>query len=94
MALGERHERSDLVPPDEVVGEVDEVDGDPRREERLLHLVFARRQLGPGHVERLDGGQAARAKHAAVERASADRQVRQQALGIGTGQRRDRLLAQ
>ena len=93
LALGLAGQRLDLVPSDEVIGEVDQVDGDAGGEQRILRVAPAGRELGPRDVEGLDAGEAARPQDPALQAPSADGEGRQEALSVVPRERRDGLIA-
>ena len=70
-----------------------QIHGDAGRQQVILHERQHRVQLGPREIERLEVLEAARSKHAALERLSTRRELREEPLGIDAGEGRERLLA-
>ena len=71
---------------------MNQVDGDPSREQRILHVAHAGRELRPGDVERLDAGEAARPQDPALQAPPPDGQGGQQAFRVGPGEWCERLV--
>ena len=94
VAQGELLEARRVGSPDEVVGKVEEIDGDPRFEQRIADLRKDLVELGPGEVEGLEILQTAGAEHAALEALAAARKARKEALRVRARKRRQGLLPQ
>ena len=82
-----------VLAPDQVIGEVEQVDRDARLHERVPDVRVHVRQLGPREIERLEVLEAARAQDAPLDALPAAREVGQQSLGVATGERGQSLLA-
>jgi hypothetical protein len=91
--LRHRREADGVLAAHQVIGEVEQIDRDAREKQRILHERQHRVQLRPSQVERLEVLEAARAEHTALQRLTACRQLRKEALGVDARERRERLLA-
>jgi len=94
MLLGDLRELRRLVAADEVIRELEKIDRDPRLEQRLLDQGKDFIELGPREIERLEVLEASCAKDSPLERLTSARELRKETFGVGTRERRKRLVSQ
>ena len=83
-----------FVAPHEVVRELEQVDRDPRLEERLFDQWKDFVQLGPRKIERLEVLEAACAEDPPLERLTSAREQGKETFRVGTRERRKGLVPQ
>src|SRR5205814_9821963 len=94
VLLCDRGELRGLLAANEVIGELEEIDRDARLEQRILYLRKDFVQLGPRQIEGLEVFETASAQDPPLERLTSARELRKEPFGVGTRERRERLVSQ
>src|SRR5437868_11084863 len=94
VLLGELLQLRRVRTAHEVIGEMEQIDGDARLEQRIADVREDLVQLGPREIERLEVLEAPRAAHATLDALPATGEAREKPLGVGARERRERLLAE
>ena len=94
VLLGDLREPRRFVAADEVIGKLEKIDRDPRLEQRLLDEGKDFIELGPREIKGFEVLEAARAKDSPLERLTPAREQGKETFGVGTRERRKRLVPQ